>query len=538
MRSPSFRLAAVVFVLACLAAPAQQRPARRELVGPDRPLAAKLRSPRDTLQTLYYAVDVYDYFPALIADAVACLDLGGAMPADSASAALLAVQLECVLKSLDIPLGSVPDSPAGEPVTFTVPGEGKNPPSAVVLARGRDGLWRFDAKTVEQVPALHRVTIGRQKDLMADRAALRENYTDARSTMKRFLADTYTGNFAAAAQALDLSRLSTAERRERGPALAQMLAFVLQRRGYVYSQLLPNSPTAPGFTWHADRDGRIALERVHPAEGKDAWLFSRYTVSNLPQMYQAAQNAVPDARYVRLGLVIPPVPADGTAAVAAKRPANVPDRLASPRALLRSFFRAMDMAETSDAKLTEALDCLDLGAIPDADRRSLGATLAGKLDSVLRALRLDINAIPDAWDAPPQTLGDARGLKVDLVRQRNGCWRVSDATMARIPDQFDKLTAKERADRERSGQFDSARDTVVTFIDATHRGDLALAARCLDLGEYLPGAQAEIGRVLAYKLKFVLDRTGRVYPQEVSDDPNGPRFSLYRGEVGRIVLGK
>ena len=53
-----------------------------------------------------------------------------------------------------------------------------------------------------------------------------------------------------------LSRLSTTERRERGPAFAQMLAFVLQRRGYTYSQLLPNNPTAPTFTWHADADGR------------------------------------------------------------------------------------------------------------------------------------------------------------------------------------------------------------------------------------------------------------------------------------------
>src|SRR5205823_12243804 len=126
-RSPSFRLAARAPVRLRTAHTAQPKP-RRDLVGADRPLAEKLRSPRDTLQTLYYAADVYDYFPALIADAVACLDLGTSMPPDSASAALLAVQCECVLKGLDIPLGSVPDSPVGEPVTFTVPGEGTNRP--------------------------------------------------------------------------------------------------------------------------------------------------------------------------------------------------------------------------------------------------------------------------------------------------------------------------------------------------------------------------------------------------------------------------
>ena len=58
-------------------------------------------------------------------------------------------------------------------------------------------------------------------------------------------------------------------------------AFVLQRRGYAFTQLFPDNPSAPPFTWHADSDGRIVLERVHPSEGKDAWLFSRHTVANL-----------------------------------------------------------------------------------------------------------------------------------------------------------------------------------------------------------------------------------------------------------------
>src|SRR5262249_4457114 len=96
--------------------PAQSSPKR--VLGPDRPLSEKLRSPRDTLQTLYYAIDVYDWHPSVIADAVACLELGDSMPADSASAALLAVQLECVLNSLEIALAGVPDRPDCEPVIF------------------------------------------------------------------------------------------------------------------------------------------------------------------------------------------------------------------------------------------------------------------------------------------------------------------------------------------------------------------------------------------------------------------------------------
>src|SRR5262245_44907163 len=77
--------------------PLQTQGSPKRVLGADRPLSEKLRSPRDTLQTLYYAIDVYDWHPSVIADAVACLELGDSMPADSASAALLAVQLECVL---------------------------------------------------------------------------------------------------------------------------------------------------------------------------------------------------------------------------------------------------------------------------------------------------------------------------------------------------------------------------------------------------------------------------------------------------------
>ena len=44
--------------------------------------------------------------------------------------------------------------------------------------------------------------------------------------------------------------------------------------------------------------------------------------------------------------------------------------------------------------------------------------------------------------------------------------------------------------------------------------------------------------MLAYKLKFVLDRTGRVYAQETARAPDGPHYTVYRGDLGRIVIGK
>src|SRR3954447_20179048 len=147
-----------LLTLALIAVPAagQQKANRRAPVGPDRPLVEKLRSPRETLQTLYYAVDVYDYHPSIIADAVACLELGDSMPADSASAALLAVQIECVLNSLEIPLAGVSDRPDAEPVIFKFTDD-RAKVHDLTMRRGSDNLWRFDHPTVELIPALSRI---------------------------------------------------------------------------------------------------------------------------------------------------------------------------------------------------------------------------------------------------------------------------------------------------------------------------------------------------------------------------------------------
>src|SRR5262249_1697741 len=62
--------------------------------------------------------------------------------------------------------------------------------------------------------------------------------------------------------------------------------------------------------------------------------------------------------------------------------------------------------------------------------------------------------------------------------------------------------------------------------------------RCLNLGEIHASALDVLGPVLAFKLKYVLDRIGRIYVQEIPDNPEGPRYVLYRGELGRIVADR
>jgi MscS family membrane protein len=319
--------------------------------------------------------------------------------------------------------------------------------------------------------------------------------------------------------------------------LAQQLAFALQRRGFVFRQEVPEQPEGPAYTWHADEHGRIALDRVRQADGKYAWLFTRLTVRNIPRMYAAAAAAAPDAHYARLGLVVPGLETTRTP-LARKRPEDVPAHLGSPRALLQGFFRTMDAAEADDARLADALEYLDLDNVPPADRSSLGTKLAGKLETVLRKMPIDLSAVPDDWNAPPQVLGEGQEVRVEIVRQRDGCWCFSAATVARVPEMFDKLAGKTRSEQGRGSNLDSARDLVMSFQDAAGRRDFTLAARCLNLGEIHASAVDVLGPVLAFKLKYVLDRIGRIYVQEIPDNPEGPRYVLYRGELGRIVVDR
>jgi MscS family membrane protein len=274
---------------------------------------------------------------------------------------------------------------------------------------------------------------------------------------------------------------------------------------------------------------------MHQSDGKDAWLFTRQTVRNIPRMYTAAHALSPDGRYVRLGMVVPALDSQNNS-VARKRPEDVPPHLGSPRALLQGFFRILDAADTNDARLADALEYLDLESVPRADRAALGTKLASKLEAVLRKLPLDLHAIPDTWNAPPQVLGEAQGVRVEIARERDGCWRFSKATIGHLPEMFDKLAGKTRNETGRGAQFDSARDTLMTFQAAANHHDFAQAARCLNLSELHASAREEVGPALAFKLKYVIDRIGRIYIQEIPDNPEGPPFTLYRGELGRISL--
>jgi MscS family membrane protein len=499
-----------------------------------RPLVDKLRSPRETLKTLFYAVALYDLFPEMMEDAVACLDLNALEPKPGIDdAIMLTLDLDQVLQTLSVPLRSVPHEGAGESAII-YDADGFN----IALRHNSDGGWRIDAGTLKRLPAMNRAAAERRKKRPSDLSALRDGFTDPRAAMRQFMSAAANGDFYAAARALDLTSFSNEQRRQQGPALAQQLAFVMQRRGFVFRQEIPDLPDGPPYTWHADQTGRIALDRVRLPNGKDSWLFSKQTVRNVPKMYAAARAAEPVSQYVRLGLIVPALETDPHSPRTRQRPEEVPPHLGSPRAVLENFFRTIEAAEKDDSRWADALEFLDLENVPMADRGSLGIKLAAKLDAVLRKVHLDLSAVPNEWYAGHQVLGEGQGVRVEILRLRDGCWRFSQATVAKIPEMFDQLAGRASSDAGQGSHLDSARDTLITFQKSAGRHEFTMAARCLDLSEIYPSAQPELGPVLAFKLKYVLDHIGRIYVQEIPDNPEGPRFVLYRGDLGRIALDR
>lgn len=138
-----------------------------------------------------------------------------------------------------------------------------------------------------------------------DRAALRQDLTTPQASLEYFLAMSRDGNHDRAAYALNLSRIAPDQRAARAPDLARKLAYVIDSKlGLDWSQIpdrpdgayaKPRQTGAPpprrtlslGSVELNGREIPINLQRFAPADGKPVWLFSPYTVAEVPSLYRA-----------------------------------------------------------------------------------------------------------------------------------------------------------------------------------------------------------------------------------------------------------
>lgn len=119
--------------------------------------------------------------------------------------------------------------------------------------------------------------------------------------------------------------------------------------------------------------------------------------------------------------------------------------LATAQETVRTFFRAFRLAREGGAgdPLQEAVDTLDLSAIPNLVRNTKGRELAVQLKDVLdRTERIDVEAIPSLADGPPHVLVSRPQGDVIVARRADGHWRFTAATVARIPAMAEAVAAE------------------------------------------------------------------------------------------------
>ncbi len=313
----------------------------------------------------------------------------------------------------------------------------------------------------------------------------------------------------------------------------------MQRCGFMFSQEVPNDPDGYRYVWHSNHRGRIMLERVRLPEGQDAWLFSRGTLAQprrpgrRPPRHDSRPALRDDRRGDRRGRAGRRQRREGAAAAGRARRswARPARRCARSSSRWTSWSSTAISPRSSWPASTSARSRRRTAA-------GIGLRLAAKLEAVLHRLGVDLMTVADTWEADPLILGRDTEWQVTLARGKDGAWRFDRETVSRVPDLFERLTPDEKSAREHRSNFHSAQQTMRTLLHASDAGDLDLAARCLDLDGVPQGARAELGPILAYKLKFVLDRIGRVVVEEIPSEADGPRYYYHRSTLGRIDLVK
>jgi MscS family membrane protein len=399
---------------------------------------------------------------------------------------------------------------------------------------GADGKWRLSRQSVGILPDLYAHTMERNRALDDDRNLMVDGLGDPTELLVTFLERATQQDFQGAAQCLDLSGLPADSRRAKGSELARKLAFALQRIPYPHPQNIPVEPKHRPFTYYIANDGTVTGERVHVDGQQDRWQFNRNTVLEIENLYKALKEKPIDPRWIILGRVVPDTAVPGEEATATT---NVPEKFASPRALLRGFLETLDQAEHNDSKLEEAAKALDLSDLAPDEATRVGPKLAEKLEVILRKIRPTVSELDNHANAPPVLLGEGN-IRARIVKRQDGRWAFSSKTVARIPQMYESLSLAERGQGAHLDGRNSPRETFSTFLRSMNDGQLDKATECLDLTSVPRSARSTLGPLLAQKLKALIDRIDYVYFHELPGEADGPPFLWHRGPLGRIQVGK
>jgi len=136
---------------------------------------------------------------------------------------------------------------------------------------------------------------------------------------------------------------------------------------------------------------------------------------------------------------------EDTASSPPEATAPAPDSLNSPRATMQTFLSAMnDIKDGKTARMTDALETLDLSGVNLLVRRERGEDLAWTLLEVMdRTREVELKRIPDRQDGDPWTFQQYQAGAITLVRQSDGRWLFSQKTLERLPALLEELADKQ-----------------------------------------------------------------------------------------------
>lgn len=499
----------------------------------NQPLIIKLSTPVSTFNTLCFAAKAYPTIPSLMKEAFSCLEVEpGSISPDILNSYIL--DLNNILDELSVPLSDFSVLP-GLDYFVVYKDEALN----IVLKKCQDGLWRFDRDTVFRIRSMRVISAHRTRERKVVANQLKSGLHDPNNTMSEFMEHCYKGDFITATHHLDFSEFPPDKIKTTGALIGWKLAAIIQRKGYLFTQEIPEDPDGPKYIWNANSKGMIAVERVYKPGGKDAWLFTKDTIRAVDLMYEEIKDQPIDIRYKILGNIVPTIPANFDPSlfqIKSGKPDSVPEELSTPRKLLRNFYLAIMMAEFDIRSQKKLNNFLDLSMLPIEDVENLGPKRAVMLDAILRKISPDSNTVVDSWSSASQVISGPPGFDIGIIRQHDGCWRFGPETVANIPNMFAKLTSEEQAKYNYTHDLANPRNTIFFFLAAVNSFNNREAMRALDLSAIPVPARHDLGPVLAFKLKYIFDRVSQVYLQEIPTDSKLVIYELYRGPFGKLFI--
>jgi MscS family membrane protein len=217
--------------------------------------------------------------------------------------------------------------------------------------------------------------------------------------------------------------------------------------------------------------------------------------------------------------------------------------LHSPRATMRSFLRAANLAQEGEKPaLAWAVDTIDFDKAPGLASQEDRFHAAEQLFRAIDLATFNLSSIPEQDASSPLRLSfprldTAATIDLDMVRSEDGNWRIVMPAAEALRAMAASATPRP-ADAFR--QLQSPRDTLRTFLEGMKtwdRGGDAQAIATIDLSHVADVLKSEQGRLTSQYLIRIIDRVGHMPLQSIPNSGlSREPFVYFEHPEGRILV--